>query len=136
MNRRRIDMLIEQGRAAARSKAPRNPPEEYRGSMDWFHWQTGYDAQAAEMNPQLGEVSDEISHIVQWVELSMRAQNFGLQVRFSSKGFSLHHKERSPAMAEWARGGEQIGGTYATLFDLRAAISDYVAAERGRGRRF
>lgn len=68
-------------------------------------------------------MNEEVSHVAQWLELSQRARRFGLATTLeSSDGFGL------------MKGFAHIGGMYATLADLRAAISDYVAKERQAGR--
>jgi hypothetical protein len=66
-------------------------------------------------------MKDEISHIAQWIELSGRAANFGLELSFDSDNFFLRKQGT-------------LLGQYLTLADLRAGISDYVAGERAAGR--
>lgn len=64
----------------------------------------------------------EASHVAQWTELSTRASNFGLKVWVDGSGFSI----QAPDGGMWKQ--------CATMFELRAALSDYVAHEREHGR--
>lgn len=70
-------------------------------------------------------MNEEVSHVAQWLELSGRARNHKLAVTLDgAEGFRL-------TRAFWPY--TPVGGTYTSFFDLRAAISDYVAAERLKG---
>jgi hypothetical protein len=72
-------------------------------------------------------MNEEISHIIQWHELSERAKNFGLTITLTSSCFHLWKVDpKDPPMKEL--------GIFHTLFDLRAGISNYVAEERISGR--
>jgi len=68
-------------------------------------------------------MNDEISHVSQWHELQTRAHNFNLAAGFNAEGFMLWR----------GRLGIELIGTYPTLADLRAGISDWVAEQRLKG---
>jgi len=70
----------------------------------------------------------EISHVSQWTELKVQANNFGLHVGVTAQGFPLWRTEKKGRIR-----AKDLIGTYPTLFDLRAGISDWVAAQRRAG---
>lgn len=66
---------------------------------------------------------DEASHVAQWIELSRRARNAGMRVWLDGpEAFGI----QAPEGGVWKR--------CHSLYELRAAISDYVAHERAQGR--
>ena len=83
-------------------------------------------AQEGKGSPEepLPPIPEEVSHVAQWQELTTRARNFDLSITLDgSSGFDL-----------WAPRGELIG-SYGSFADLRAGISDWVAAQRAAGAR-
>lgn len=72
----------------------------------------------------------ERSHIAQWCELTKRAAKFGMRVHFEWNCFRVEARSRLDPDA-WVEVKE-----CQTLFEVRAAISDYVAARRAAGERF
>lgn len=73
-------------------------------------------------------MNHETSHVSQWKELEARAKNFNLNICVCSDAFILI----GPPLVPGQVGRDQVG-TYPTLFDLRAGISDWVAAQRTAG---
>lgn len=65
----------------------------------------------------------EASHVAQWIELSTRARNSGLKVWLDG-----------PDAFAIRVGGDGMWKRCLSLYELRAAISDYVAHERTHGR--
>lgn len=73
-------------------------------------------------------MNQETSHIQQWEQLKGQSHSFGLAVTYDAEFFYLH------SFASQEEGARMEARCH-TLADLRAAISDNVAARRAAGER-
>jgi hypothetical protein len=82
----------------------------------------GSEADRAARTDDLVRGALEGSHVAQWETLKASAENFGARVWVDGSGFGIQVD------------GDGMWRQCATLFELRAALSDWVAHERGQGR--